>query len=201
MVQKKSHKTRDLIVSTALEQAATVGLEGISLGGIAAAVGMSKSGLFAHFKSKEDLQLAVIDAALVLFQAMVIAPALQNPKGLPRLRALYNHYLDWMAGSSGLATCPFAVFIQEYDARPGAIRDLLVKSEVQWRETLAEFAAAAIRSGHLEETISPTQLTFELIGVAFSFQVSHGLLAAEDARQQAAIAFDRLVAKRQQAGA
>lgn len=200
MVQKKSHTTRDLIVSTALEQAATVGLEGISLGGIAAEVGMSKSGLFAHFKSKEGLQLAVLEAALVLFQAAVLKPALKNPQGLPRLRALYTHYLDWMAGSSGLATCPFTVFIQEYDARPGPVRDLLVKSEIQWRKTLSDVAEAAIRSGHLEDTISPAQLAFELIGAAFSFQVSHGLLAAEDARQQAARAFDRLVAAPRQTG-
>jgi len=195
MPPPKKIATRDAIISTALEQAVVIGLEGISLGGVAAAVGMSKSGLFAHFKSKNELQLSIIDAALNLFQMVVLAPAMKSTKGMPRLRALYRHYLDWMAGSSGLATCPFTVFIQEYDGRPGAIRDLLVKEELRWRETFSKVASEAILSEKLPNSLNPAQITFELIGAAFSYQVSHGLLAEKNARQHALSAFDRVFSK------
>ena len=192
MKPKKSHPTRELIVSCALKQSADIGLEGISLGGIATAVGMSKSGLFAHFKSKETLQLAVVDAAADLFQEVVLAPAGQAPEGLSRLRTLYIRYLDWMAGSSGLSTCPFTVFVQEYDGRPGPIRDRLVEFEFQWRSTVANIAKGAVRLGQLPPHIDPAQLAFELVGLAFSFQVSHSLLQAKDAQKQAVAGFERL---------
>jgi len=194
MNPKKSHPTRALIVSCALKQATNIGLEGISLGGIAAAISMSKSGLFAHFKSKEALQLAVVDAAAALFQEVVLTPAQQSAEGLAQLRALYMHYLDWMAGSGGLATCPFTVFAQEYDGRPGVIKDRLIAFERQWRRALAKPAEDAIDLGELPPDSEPKQIAFELIGLAFSFQVSHSLLEAANARKQAVMGFERITA-------
>jgi len=190
---KKTHDTKERIISTALVQSASLGLENISLGGLAREIGMSKSGLFAHFKSKESLQLAVVHAALDLFHTTVIEPAMASPKGLPRLHALFNQYLDWMTGASGLVTCPFTVFIQEYDSRPGPIRDLLVKSELQWRDIISNIAVDAINSGHIDQKVCPGQIAFELIGTAFSYQVSHCLLNAKDAKAQAEAAFDRII--------
>lgn len=193
MALEKISKTKELIISTALAQSVTVGLENISLGKLATKINMSKSGLFAHFKSKEVLQLAVVHAALDLFHSSVIAPAMAKPKGLSRLHTLYEQYLDWMAGSSGLDTCPFTVFIQEYDNRPGAVRDVLVQSELQWRDTFSKVAAEAIDKGHISNKASPEQIAFELIGMAFSFQVSLCLLNITNARLHAETAFDRIV--------
>lgn len=190
---EKPSNTKELIISTALAQSVTVGLESISLGKLATKINMSKSGLFAHFKSKGALQLAVVEAALDLFQSSVIAPAMAKPTGLPRLHALFEHYLNWMSGSSGLETCPFTVFIQEYDSRPSRVRDILVQSELQWRNTFSKIAAGAINKGHISTKASPEQIAFELIGIAFSYQVSLCLLNTTNARLQAEAAFERIV--------
>ena len=138
---KKAQSTRTVIVDSALAQAVKIGLEAVSIGGIASAIGMSKSGLFAHFKSKEGLQLAVIEEANERFFTSVFAPAQKIPKGLARLKAYYENYIGWIAGKRGVSACPFITFVQEYDDRPGAIQNLLVESQQNWRDALA-FAAA-----------------------------------------------------------
>lgn len=194
---KKSQSTRQSIIETALIQSSRVGLEGISLGGIASAVGMSKSGLFAHFKSKEAVQLAVLEEAISSFRDRVIGPAQEKPEGLDRLRAYFDLYLDWIAGENAKFTCPFTTFVQEYDDRPGTIQTLLVKSQKRWRRLLAEEVSRAMDKGVISRAINPNQISFELIGAALSFQVSFNLLASEDARGQATRAFAHLVNRKE----
>jgi len=196
-VMEKLQTTRTLIIDTALVQSAKVGLEGVSLGGIATAIGMSKSGLFAHFKSKEALQLAVLEEAISRFRATVILPALNNSQGLVRLKAYYENYLDWIAGTNAKCACPFTTFVQEYDDRPGAIRTLLVKSQKIWRDMLADAARDAIEEGEMSEGITPEQISFELIGAALSYQVSLNLLKSKASRPQAISAFEHIINRKE----
>lgn len=190
---KKVQNTRIAIVDSALNQAVKIGLEGVSIGSIASAVGMSKSGLFAHFKSKEGLQLAVVEEANSRFLNEVFMPAQKKPKGLTRLKAYYQNYIGWIAGKRGVSACPFITFVQEYDDRPGAIHDLLVESQQNWRDTLAFAARDAIKNNEISDAISPEQISFELTGAALSFQVSIGLLKSKKSQTYALKAFDNIV--------
>ena len=190
---KKQQTTRNTIIDSALMQSVKVGLEGISLGGIASDVGMSKSGLFAHFKSKEALQLAVVEEAEERFYQSVVLPAEKKSPGLSRLKAYYVYYLDWIKGSRGLSACPFVTFVQEYDDRPGAIRDMLVKSQVKWRKTLAISVRDAIKNHEINDSANPEQISFELIGAALSFQIASQLLNSKKSRTLANIAFDHVI--------
>src|SRR5690606_31640539 len=131
----KGAATREAIVERAYEIARCAGLEGLSIGNIAQAVGMSKSGVFAHFGSREDLQLAVLDLAANRFGEAVLVPALAQPRGLPRLRAVMQHWFDFVHRNDG--NCVLLGSVTEYDDRPGAVRDRVLGNEERWREVLA----------------------------------------------------------------
>src|SRR5678816_4406478 len=120
----KGNVTKTRIVETALRAASVGGLEGITLGKVAADVGMSKSGLFAHFDSKEALQVDVLNAAAEKFTAVVVVPALSSPRGEPRLRALFEHWLQWEQNESLPGGCVFMHAEAEQDDRPGPRLDL-----------------------------------------------------------------------------
>jgi AcrR family transcriptional regulator len=122
----KGAATKDRIIERALRAASVDGLEGISLGKLASDVGMSKSGLFAHFESKEALQLDVLAAASEKFMEIVVRPAFEAPRGEPRVRALFEHWLKWERNESLPGGCVFMHAIAELDDRPGPARDSLV---------------------------------------------------------------------------
>lgn len=189
----KGESTREAIIDGGLTLALKVGLEGVSLGVLANRLDLSKSGLFAHFKSKEALQLAIVEEAIDRFKNVVVAPALRRPAGLARLREYFIRYLDWIKGRHGPGGCPFAVFVQEFDDRPGPIRAALVASQREWRSALGKAAADAVRAGEMTTARDGAQVAFELVGVALSYQVSLKLLDEPSARQRALRAFDRLV--------
>src|SRR5690242_1048156 len=130
----KGDTTRNRIVETALRAASVDGLEGITLGKVAADVGMSKSGLFAHFDSKEALQIDVLAAAAKKFTDVVVAPALAAPRGELRLRALFEHWLEWEQHESLPGGCVFMHAAAELDDRPGPARDALVGQQRLWLE-------------------------------------------------------------------
>jgi AcrR family transcriptional regulator len=189
----KGEATRDAIVRMALTQAMEVGLEGISLGVLASALGLSKSGLFAHFKSKEALQLAVLEESIELFAEKVVIPALAKPRGEPRVRALFENKLAWIETNGLGEGCIFASLIQEYDDRPGVVRDRLVQSQQQWRDTIAKAVQLAIRERHFDAEEDAEQLAFELVGIDASFHESYKLLEDPAARQRAMRAYERLL--------
>src|SRR5688500_4123721 len=139
----------------ALVQAMEVGLEGVSLGVLASSLGLSKSGLFAHFKSKEALQLAVLEEAIETFAEKVIAPALAEPRGEPRVRALFMNKLAWIETNGAGDGCFFTALAQEYDDRPGAVRDRLVQSQLDWRATIRRAVQLAIRERHFDAELDP----------------------------------------------
>lgn len=189
---RKGAATREAIVGKALEQAVSVGLEGLSLGPLADSLELSKSGLFAHFKSKEALQLAVMEEAIGRFRSRVVEPSLAEPRGRPRMEELIKRWFDWIEGEPGMRGCIFAVSAQEYDDRPGAIRDRLVASQLDWHETLARVAGDLPRAGRAPSDYC-RQLVFELVGVSLSFQQQSKLFRAANARVRAEEAVSRIL--------
>ena len=189
----KGQTTRDAIVHEALAQATRVGLEGLSLGVLAESLALSKSGLFAHFKSKEALQRAVLEHAIELFTQHAILPALAKPRGRPRLVALFRNFLAWKRGDTTKSGCLFGQLSVEYDDRPGLIRDLFVASQLEWRRTLATCVEKAIDEGHLRADVDPVQLAFDIQGIAMVYEQSYKLLGMPDALDRAERAFQRLL--------
>jgi AcrR family transcriptional regulator len=191
----KGEDTRREIVNQAYGLAGTLGLEGLTLGTLAERMGLSKSGLFAHFKSKEALQLEVLQLAIDRFVTEVVLPALTQARGLPRLRALFGHYLDWIAGAPGKGSCIFMSLTQEYDDRPGPVRDLLVQSQREWQKTIARVARGAVEEGHFTRHTDVDQVAYEVVGIGMIFQQSHKLLEDAKARARGHRAFEALLTR------
>lgn len=189
---RKGAATREAIVGRALEQAVSVGLEGLSLGPLADSLELSKSGLFAHFKSKEALQLAVLEEAIARFRTRVVEPSLAEPRGRRRMEALVRRWFDWMEGEPDMRGCIFAVSAQEYDDRPGAVRDRLVASQLEWHETLARVASDLPSAGKAPPDYC-RQLVFELVGVSLAFQQQSKLFRSPNARARAEEAVLRIL--------
>ena len=181
--------TRDTIINRAHEIARFAGLEGLSIGPLAQAVGMSKSGVFAHFGSREDLQLAVLEEAARRFGEGVLAPALSEPRGLPRLRAIMRHWFEWVRGNSD-GGCVLLGSVAEYDDRPGALRDKVVANEQRWRDALRRAVEQAIECGHLRAG-DPGQYVFELYAIPLAVHHQAGLFGDDVAMRHGEQAVDR----------
>ena len=189
---RKGAATREAIVDRALDQAVAVGLEGLSLGSLAESLELSKSGLFAHFKSKEALQLAVLNEAIIRFQARVVEPSLAQPRGRPRMEELIGRWFDWIGGETESGGCLFAVSSQEYDDRPGALRDRLVASQNDWHDTLARVAGDLPKAGKAPPDYC-RQMVFELVGVSLTYQQHVKLFRTPNARARAEEAVARIL--------
>ncbi len=183
----KGEDTRAAILSIAMEQAAVVGLDGLSIAGLAEAASLSKSGLFAHFGSKESLQIEVIRAAADRFVHVVVQPALRAPRGVPRLLALVERWMGWGARSGG---CLFVSASAELDDRPGPARDALVQTQRDWLDTLAGAVRIAIAEGHLAADVDPVQAAFELHALTLGYHHARRFLRdpSAEARMRAAVA-------------
>src|SRR3954453_733579 len=155
-------RSRQAILTEAARLATVEGLDGLSLARLAAAVGMSKSGLFAHFRSKEELQLATIDAASTIFDRLVIEPAGEKAAGVPRLRAYIERFLDHVEEGVFPGGCFFVSAMGELDSHPGPARDGAMAFSRRWLTLLAEQVVAAQTAGDLEPTADPSQVAFEL---------------------------------------
>jgi AcrR family transcriptional regulator len=191
---RKGDQTRTLILNQALALASQVGLEGLSIGSLAARTDLSKSGLFAHFGSKEDLQLLTLKQAQKLFQERVFSPALREPRGLPRLRALFSNWLAWIEHDDDLpGGCLLLAASAEYDDRPGAVRDVLVAGQRELRGALVKSIRLAIDEGHLEAGTDPWQLGFEVFGIVLAAHHDRRLLDDTRAPARARQALERLI--------
>jgi AcrR family transcriptional regulator len=186
----KGAATRDAIIDRAYGIACAAGLEGLSIGPLAQAVGMSKSGVFAHFGSREELQMAVLDEAGERFVAFVLRPALKQPRGLARLRAILEAWYDWVRQSEG--SCLLLSAASEYDDRPGPLRDRLVQHERRWREEIARAVALSIGTGELAADTDPDQMAFELYSLALGVHHDAGLFGFELAAGRGRRALERL---------
>jgi AcrR family transcriptional regulator len=191
----KGDQTRTLILNEAVALASQVGLEGLSIGILAQRLGLSKSGLFAHFRSKEDLQLQALKQAQTLFIEHVISPALAHPHGLPRLEAIADGWIASVRNSDGLPGSRLLLAASmEYDDRPGAVRDALVAGQRELRGALAKAIHLAIDEGHLRPDTDPWQLTFDLFGIVLAAHHDSRLLGDPRALDRARAAFRKLLA-------
>ena len=172
---EKGIRTRAAILERAAMLASVDGLEQVSLARVAGAVGMSKSGLFAHFRSKEELQLQVIEAAAAIYVERVVKPALRAPRGLPRLLAMCGSFLAYVEGGVFPGGCFFAAAAAEYDARTGVVRDRIAAQQAWWLETLRQLSAESIAAGHLGAATDPAQVAFELEALMFTANHLHQL--------------------------
>jgi AcrR family transcriptional regulator len=161
----KGERTRAAILDQAAAVATEVGLEGLSIGQLADATGMSKSGLYAHFGSKRDLQLATIEAARRIFVEEVMRPALGSPRGIERLLAVCSTYLSHVERRVFPGGCFFSAAAVDVGTRPGPVHDAIVAQQLEWLALLERLIGEAIESGDLDPDTSPAQLAFELQAV------------------------------------
>ncbi len=188
----KGEHTRTQIIEHAITLARTVGLEGVSLGALAESAGLSKSGLFAHFKSKKALQVDVVEAAAEFFSAVVVRPALRQPRGESRLRALFDNYLRWI-GSGAPSGCIFMSLNHEFDDRPGPVRDRLLQSQKDWRNTIKTVAQHACEAGYFHSDTDCDQFAFEFMGVSMAYDYTLKMLQNPQAESITIKAYDALL--------
>ena len=189
----KGEETRDRILSKALQVASVHGLGGLTIGELAHALKLSKSGLFAHFQSKERLQEAVLDAAAELFAAQVIRPALLRPRGEARVTALFNNWLQWALSEELPGGCVFVAAAAEFDDQPGVLQQKLRLMQTHWFDVTVRAAGIAVEEGHFDEDTDPHQFAFELQGIYLGFHHLHRLLRRPDAAERTQRAFQRLL--------
>lgn len=183
--------TRQNILTHAVDLAARVGLGGLTIGGLAEATGLSKSGLFAHFGSKDALQVQVLESASDQFVESVVRPALRAPRGEPRVVELFERWLAW--GLEQSAGCVFTAATFELDDQPGPARDALVRLQRDWLDTLAQAARIAVREGHFRADLDPDQFAFELHGLMLVTHESGRLFREPTSTERARRGFDRLL--------
>ena len=189
----KGERTRAAILDAAFHIVSKAGLEGLTIGTLAAATNMSKSGLFAHFGSREELLIAVMERGQQEFIRLVVNPALAKPRGLPRLRALFVNWLDWTETADLPGGCPMIGGAIEFDDKPGVVRDALATGQRAWIDTLTRAVRQAIEQGQLAPDTDPEQVSFELFGIALVVHHHRRLLGYEKARARALAAFDALI--------
>ncbi len=189
----KREATHGMILDKALAMASALGLEGLSIGGVAREASLSKSGLFAHFKSKQDLQLQVLESAVERFIENVVAPALRRPRGEPRVRAMFDNWMMWEDSGSMPGGCLFIAAASELDDRPGRLRDYLVSSQRDWMDALATAARIAVEEGHFHPGLDGRQFAYELYSIILAFHHFHRLLRDPRSRERARQAFEDLI--------
>ncbi|HZX56073.1 MAG TPA: TetR/AcrR family transcriptional regulator [Ilumatobacteraceae bacterium] len=157
-------RTREAIVREAVSLATVEGLEGLSIGNLASALDMSKSGIYAHFGSKQDLQLATVDEAARIFQTQVIEPALAAPPGLGQLIAVCDAFFDYLARRTFPGGCFFASAVLEMGSRPGPVKEEIAAFQTGFTAVIRQFAVTALERGELDNE-DPDSLAFELNGI------------------------------------
>jgi len=189
----KGERTREAILGHALALATRIGVEGVTIGRLADDLKMSKSGLFAHFKSKEALQIEMLRMAGARMVETVVKPALATPRGEPRLRALFEHWLAWEQSPSLPGGCPFMAASFELDDRPGPVRDFVVQNLRDWIDTLAGAARIAVQEGHFRAELDCEQFAQDCQGIGLGFVHASRLMRDPQARARAQRAFEALV--------
>jgi AcrR family transcriptional regulator len=179
MLKTKGERTRHAILEVAAQLATQEGLEPLSIGRLADATGMSKSGLFAHFGSKEELQLATVDHAAAMFVREVIEPARAAPKGLARVWALCDHMTDYAERQVFPGGCFFAATSFEFNNRPGPVRDRIAEMIRSWLSYLEHAIEQAQDAGELDASVSARELAFQLDAFAQAANAQYQLFRDE----------------------
>jgi len=191
----KGAETRASILHQAVNVASIHGLEGLSIGRLATQAGMSKSGLFGHFGSKEALQRAVLEMVIEDFKFNVIAPALKEATGEARLRRLFSNWMDWAGADEKTGGCPLMGASVELDDRPGDLRDYLAEQQIEWLDCVRRMAQKAVSEGTFREGLNTRQFAFEFHSIGLGFNFSSRLLDDPRALVYARSAFNSLIQK------
>ena len=188
----KGRQTRAAILDAALALASHRGLEGLSIGALAEVAGMSKSGVFAHFGSREELQISVVRQYHARFEDEVFRPALAVPRGLPRLEALFDRWVKRVSVEID-SGCIYISGAVEFDDRPGPVRDALVEMVRAWHAALGRAIAGAVSEGHLADGTDVEQVLFEIHGLVLALHHDARFLRRRGAEARARAAFARVV--------
>jgi AcrR family transcriptional regulator len=190
----KGQQTKAAIVHAALNLATHIGLEGLSIGALAERMQMSKSGVFAHFGSREELQVSVVREYHARFEEEVFYPAMKADRGLPRLRALFGH---WMARTA-IEIDQGCIYISgaiEFEDRDGPVRDALVTSMTLWLNALKRAVAQAKATGELTPDTDEAQVTFEIHGLILTLHYQARFMRSADALARVQTSFEHILAR------
>lgn len=188
----KGQTTKAAILDEAVRIASRVGFNGLTIGQLAESTEMSKSGLFAHFKSKEALQLETLERGRELFTDIVIRPTLRAPRGIARVRALLDSWLEWESAALQDG-CIFLAGSIEYDDQPGAMRDALVRTQQDWAEFIATVAGTAVSEGQFKPDLDTEQFAFTLQGLMYAYHHRARLLRDPRAADLARAALEQVL--------
>ena len=189
----KGEETRIKILEEAASLASICGLEDMSIGQLAKATGLSKSGLFAHFNSKENLQTQVVQWVARMFTEQVMKPAFSEPRGVPRIRAIFENWKNWIEGDSLPGGCIMIASSTEFSDKPGAVRDEIVRMMKELLQSLTRTARIAVDEGHFSPDIDPRQFAFEFESLLHGYHLLQRLLKDPAARERSDLAFERLL--------
>lgn len=187
----KGEETKLAILQKGLSMASTMGLDLVSIGSLAKATDMSKSGLFAHFQSKENLQVEILKHAGDVFAEKIVVPALKTPAGIPRIKALVANWIRWTSRLKG--GCIFVSASSDFTDRPGKVRDFLLRLQEDWLDCLRRIAESGIRAGDFREDIDCEQFAFDLYSLLLGFHLYHNLLESENTQQRQEKALEQLL--------
>jgi AcrR family transcriptional regulator len=190
---QKGQQTRATILDAALGLASHMGLEGLSIGALAEVTQMSKSGVFAHFGSREELQISVIRQYHARFEEEVFYPAIRQPRGLPRLRALFERWIRRVSVELD-SGCIYISGAVEFDDRPGPVRDALASMVRDWHAALERAIDGAVKEGHLSADTDHAQMLFELHGLILALHHDARFLRIPGTLDRARVGFERTLA-------
>ena len=193
MAMSKGQQTKETVLDRAVSLTSQRGLDGLSIGELADDLGMSKSGLFAHFGSKDTLQLETVRAACGRFVDEVVAPSFKQPRGEARLRAVFENWLAWSNRSDFPGGCPIVAVSVELDDKPGPARDYLVNSQKDWLAALSQTVQIAIDEGQFRADIDTSQVAYELYSLILGYHHVARLLRSKNAERRLRTAFEALL--------
>ncbi len=190
---KKGDSTKQLILQQAISMTSKVGLEALSIGKLAKATNMSKSGLFAHFSSKEKLQVEVLKAAESSFIQSITKAALAAQRGEPRIRAVFERWLEWSNSNSLPGGCIFISSAMELAGQTGVVKEFLLKTQKDWMNFLAGAARIAIEEKHFREDLDVHQFSYEFFSIALTYQYASRLINDKKAETRARKSLESLI--------
>ena len=187
----KGEDTKLIVLEAGLDMASQLGLECVTIGNLAKTTNMSKSGVFAHFQSKENLQIEILHYAARLFSEGVIIPALKIKAGTPRIRALVDNWIQWASELTG--GCIFVSASADFSDRPGKVKDVLLHQQKEWINCLKRIAQSAVQVGDFRRDIDDDQFAFDLYSLLLGFHLYYNLLDDAEIRKRQETALVRLL--------
>ena len=187
----KGEDTKNMVLEVGLDMASQLGLECVTIGNLAKATNLSKSGLFAHFLSKENLQIEILNHAARVFSESVIIPALKTKAGIPRIRALVANWIKWTSELTG--GCIFVTASADFTDRPGRVRDVLLNQQKEWIDCLKRIAQSAVEVGDFRKDIDDDQFAFDLYSLLLGFHLYFNLLDDAEIRKRQEAALTRIL--------